>query len=154
MKNLIVSIISITLLSNCNQSNINRQSINKEQVNDTVEKTVSLSIKPNVFKLSHIPDTVKVVMSNNTHDTIMTGLHYKIENLENKEWKEASPNDVMFNDLGWQLNPTNSGNFDKTLYKDRIKYEAGRYRIVKYYVKSDYQKSKQKITVFAEFEVK
>ncbi|MFD2593854.1 immunoglobulin-like domain-containing protein [Sphingobacterium griseoflavum] len=153
MKKLIIAIISITLVSSCNQSKIKDQSGNEQEVKDTVEKTVSLSMKPNVFRLSHMPDTVTVVMSNNTDDTIMTGLHYKIENLAHNEWKEISPKDIMFNDLGWQLKPTDSGNFEKNLFKDQINYEAGRYRIVKYYVKSDYQQSKQNFTVAAEFQV-
>lgn len=154
MKNLILSIISTTLLLSCNQAKQKEeeQLTKNEQVNDVIGKSVSLSVKPNVFKLSELPDTVTVTITNNTTDTITTGLQYYIEKLENKEWKEISPKNMVFNDLGWQLRPNDTENFEKKLYKDQISYELGKYRIVKYYLNSDYQK-KKKFNVYAEFEV-
>lgn len=159
MKNLILLIISTTLLFSCNQpKKEEKQSIKKErpiqnEQTDVMDKSVSLSVKPDVFKLSDIPDTVIVKMTNNTNDTISTGLHYKIENYEKNEWKEIMPKDIVFNDLGWRLKPTDSENFEKKLYKDQINYKAGRYRIVKYYLKSDYQETKENFNVYAEFKV-
>lgn len=156
MNKLILLIISTTFLLSCDQTKKAKeeQSTKNELVNDIGEKTVLLSIEPNVFKLSEIPDTVTVTMTNNTNDTITTGLRYQIEKYEKNEWREISPKNVMFHDLGWRLKPANSENFEKHLYKAQINYKAGKYRIVKYYLKSDYQKTKKDFNVYAGFEVK
>ncbi|MBL3547385.1 immunoglobulin-like domain-containing protein [Chryseobacterium sp. KMC2] len=155
MKTLILLIISSTLLLSCNQNKKKEeQSTTKEQVNDVVDKTVSLSIEPKIFKLSEIPDILKVTISNNTNDTITTGVHYQIENYQNNVWKEVSPKDIVFEDLGWRLKPAESEDFDKKLYKDQINYKAGKYRIVKYYLNSDYQTTKETHNVYGEFEIK
>lgn len=154
MKNLILLIISTTLLLSCNQTKKEeKQSASTEQINNIEDKSVSLSVVPNVFKLSEIPDTVTVTITNNTNDTITTGLHYQIENYENNEWKEVSPKDILFHDLGWTLKPTDTENFEKKLYKDQINYKAGKYRIVKYYLNSDYQKTKENHNVYGEFDI-
>lgn len=156
MKQLILLIISTTLLLSCNQpkKNNEEQSTTKEQVNDMVDKTVSLSIEPEIFNLSEIPDAIKVTITNNTNDTITTGVHYQIENYQNNVWKEVSPKDIVFEDLGWRLKPTNSEIFDKKLYKDQINYKTGKYRIVKYYLNSDYQTTRETHNVYGEFEIK
>lgn len=154
MKNLTLLIISATLLLSCNQTKKEeKQSASTEQINNIEDKSVSLSAVPSVFKLSEIPDTIIVKMKNNTNDTISTGLHYQIENYENNEWKEVSPKDILFHDLGWRLKPTESENFEKKLYKDQINYKAGKYRIVKYHLNSDYQKTKENHNVYGEFEI-
>lgn len=156
MKKLVLLIISITFLLSCNHKqtkNSEEKSAKNEQVNDIVDKTVSLLVEPNVFKLSEIPDTVTVTMTNNTNDTITTGLHYQIEHYEKNEWKEISPKDIVFHDLGWKLKPTDAENFEKKLYKDKISYKVGKYRIVKYYLNADYQKTKENFKVYAEFNV-
>lgn len=153
MKNLILFIISVTILLSCTQTKQKEQLTEKEQAIDVIDKSVSLSLESKVFKLSELPDTVMVTMTNNTNDTITTGLHYQIENYENNEWKEISPKDIVFHDLGWQLKPTDSEGFEKKLYKDQISYKVGKYRIVKYYLNSDYQKTKENFNVYAEFEI-
>ncbi|RZJ91784.1 MAG: hypothetical protein EOO20_04105 [Chryseobacterium sp.] len=156
MKNLILLIISSTLLLSCNQTKkgVGEQSSNKEQVNDIKDKSVLLSLEPNLFKLSEIPDTVTLTITNNTSDTITTGLYYQIESFENNEWKEVSPKDMVFHDLGWKLKPSDTENFQMKLYKDQIDYRAGKYRIVKYYLNSDYRKTKEKQNVYGEFEIR
>lgn len=147
--------ISSTLLVSCDQTKKEEeQSTKKEQVNGIAHESVLLSVEPRVFKLSEIPDTIIVKMTNNTNDTITTGVHYQIENYDNNEWKEVSPKDMVFHDLGWRLKPTESENFDKKLYKDQINYKSGKYRIVKYYLNSDYQKTKKNHDVYGEFEIK
>lgn len=123
-------------------------------MSDNVDKTVSLSVEPKVFKLSENPDTIIVKMTNNINDTTTTGVHYQIENYENNEWKEVSPKDMVFHDLGWRIKPTESENFDKKLYKDQINYRVGKYRIVKYYLNSDYQKTRKNHNVYGKFEIK
>ena len=139
----------------CNQDKKEEeQSSKKEKGNDVEDGLVSLSIEPNVIKLSEIPDTIKATISNITNDTITTGLHYHIENYQNSVWKEVSPKDMAFHDLGWRLKPTESEIFDKKLYKDQINYKAGKYRIVKYYLNSDYKKTRKSHNVYGEFEIK
>lgn len=154
MKKLILLIILVTFSMSCNQTKKGEELIKKEQVNAVEDKSVSLFVDPNVFKHSEIPDVIKVTMTNNSNDTITTGLHYQIENYENNEWKEVSSKDMVFHDLGWRLKPTESENFEKELYKDQINYKAGKYRIVKYYLKSDYQKTRENHNVYGEFEIK
>ena len=155
MKNFILLITSIIFLLSCNRTKKEgEQPIKKEQINNREKKSVSLSVEPTVFKLSEIPDTLKVTMTNNTNDTITTGLHYWIENYEHYKWKEISPKDITFNDIGWQLKPNETENFAKKLYKDQINYKVGKYRIVKYYLNSDYQKTRESHNVYGEFEIK
>ncbi|WP_400263268.1 immunoglobulin-like domain-containing protein [Sphingobacterium sp. SG20118] len=155
MRNLILLVISATLLFSCNQTNKReRQTTKKEQVNDKEDKSISLSVDPKVFILSQIPDTIKVIITNNTNDTITTGLRYQIENYEDNEWKEISPKDILFHDLGWRLKPSESENFNMKLYKDQINYKTGKYRIVKYYLNSDYQKTRESHNVYGQFDIK
>lgn len=87
----------------------------KEKGNEVEDGSVSLSIEPNVIKLSEIPDTIKATISNNTNDTITTGLHYQIKNYQNSVWKEVSSKDMAFHNLGWRLKPTESEIFVKKL---------------------------------------
>ena len=80
VRNLILLVVSSTLLFSCNQINKQEEQTTKmEQVNDKEDKSISLSVDPKVFILSQIPDTIKVIMTN---DTITTGLRYQIENYE------------------------------------------------------------------------
>lgn len=147
--------ISIILLFGCNNPKKNKTEKSTELVEtkEVLNEVISLSLMPNVFKLSQLPDMVEVKMTNNTNNTITTGLHYKIERNENNEWKEVSPKDMVFHDLGWRLTPGHTENFEKQLYKDQINYKIGKYRIAKYYLKADYQKSKQNYTIYAEFSI-
>jgi len=155
MRNLILLAIATIFLSGCNQPQKAKEekSTQKGQVNDLVDKSVTLSVEPSVFLLSKLPETITTTMANTTEDTITTGLQYKIESYQNNKWKEISPNDMLFQDLGWQLKPTDTQNFTKKLYKDQIEYKAGKYRIVKHYLKSDYQKTRERFTVYAEFDI-
>ena len=157
MKNLFILILSTTFLLSCNQIKSNNEKTatndNNEQVADTTNKVVYLTAERATIKLSAIPESINVIMTNNTTDTITTGLHYSIEKLIGYDWQEVSPKDIVFNDLGWRLKPTDTENFEKKLFKDQIDYKPGKYRIVKYYLKSDYQKTKQNYNIYAEFNI-
>lgn len=155
MKKLILLIISTTLLLSCKQPEKikEEQVIKKQQVNNVIDKPISLLLEPSVFKISELPDTVTVTMFNNTKDTIVTGMHYYIERMEANQWKKAPLEGIAFNDIGLVLKPNNTKNFEKRLYKDQINYTAGKYRIVKYYIKSDYLKTKDKFYLYAEFNI-
>lgn len=155
MKNIILLIVSTTILLSCNQTKKEeKQSIKNEPVkNNVLGKSVSLFVEQNLFKLHELPEAVTVTITNNSDDTITTGLHYQIEYNENNDWQEISPKDMVFHDLGWQLKPTDTEKFEKKLFKDQINYKVGTYRIVKYYLKSDYQKTKENNNVYAEFRI-
>lgn len=147
--------ISIVLLFGCNNPKKDKTEKSTEivETKEVLNEVVSLSLVPNVFKLSQLPDMVEVKMTNNTNDTVTTGLHYKIERNENNIWKEVSPKGIVFHDLGWQLTPGHTENFEKQLYKTQIDYKVGKYRIAKYYLKADYQETKQNYTIYAEFNI-
>lgn len=157
MKKLLILVISTVFLLSCNQRNGNNETKhtidNSAQPADTIRKTIKLSAQPETLKLSALPDSIKVILTNNTTDTITTGLYYAIEKLEGNQWVEVSPKDVVFNDLGWRLRPNDSERFVKKLYKNQIAYKAGKYRILKYYLKSDYQETKENYNVYAEFNI-
>ena len=116
------------------------------------EDAVTLSVKPNLVKLSELPETVEVTMTNNTQETISAGLHYWIERYENKEWINVSP-EQAFEDIGYNFSPSVFYTYEKSLFTEEIDYKVGKYRIVKYYLKSDYQETKEEFRVYAEFEV-
>lgn len=146
----------------------------------TENDSVSLSVKPNVFELSELPETVEVTLTNNTYSTISAGLRYWIEKYEtcmncraqkdmnnsgklpchkeincsneNSGWKKVSP-EHFFDDIGYNLAPSVFYTYDKDLFTEEIEYKIGKYRIVKYYLKSDGQKT-QDFNVYAEFEIK
>ena len=126
---------------------------NKQAENVLNDTAVSLSVEPNVFKLSKVPEIVKVTMTNNTNDTITTGLRYRIETFEKNEWKEVSPPEQFFDDIGLRLIPSAFHTFEERLLTDKIDYKAGKYRIVKSYLKSDYEKTKKDYFVYAEFKI-
>lgn len=157
MKKTFLLAISTLILLSCNQKASNtaeKTDSNEQNQTESVDKpSVSLSVEPKTLKLTELPDTIQVKMSNNSSDTITTGLQYSIEKSEGNQWNEVSPKDIVFQDLGCTLNPTDTEIFEKNLYKDKIKYEVGEYRIVKYYLKSDFQKTKERFDVFAEFEI-
>lgn len=153
-KTLVILIISITTLQSCNKTkNDNTEkSYQNEQAEKVLNKTVSLSVKPDNFKLFELPELVKVTMTNNTNDTITTGLYYRIEFYENNEWKVISP-EQFFEDLGWTLKPSDFHIFETKLLTEQIDYKPGKYRIVKYYLKSDYQNTKEELNIYAEFNI-
>lgn len=154
MKKTIALIIPIFFLLSCNQAkNKNKEKRNQTVTKDTISEIVELAIKPNTFKLSSLPGTVKVQMGNNTTDTITTGDYYRIEKLEENEWTNVSPKDMTFYDIGYDLKPFDNKTFEEKLLKNKINYNSGKYRIVKNYVKPDYQKTRENFYVYAEFDI-
>ena len=144
----------LTALQSCNQTkNDNAEKPHQyEQTENVINEIVSLSVQPNILKLSEFPNLVEVTMTNNTKDTITTGLYYRIEYYDKNQWNEVSPEQV-FEDLGWKIIPSGSHTFETKFLPDKINYKTSKYRIVKYYLKSDYQKTKEKFYVYAEFDI-
>lgn len=117
------------------------------------EDSVTLSVTPDVFNLTEIPETVDVTMTNNTQDTLSAGLYYWIEKFENDEWKKISP-EQSSEEATYKFSPSVFYTYEKSLFRDEIHYTAGKYRIAKYYFKSGLQKTKERYSVYAEFDVK
>lgn len=155
-KNIILIIWAIVLFS-CNQTKMdkteNATDIITEEKSDTNEQTVKLSLESAELQLSELPDAIKVAMTNNTNDTITIGDHFRIEKFENNEWIDFTPKDIAFNDIGYDLRPNDTKTFNKNLFKNQVDYKLGKYRIVKYYLKSDYQETKEDFNIYAEFEI-
>jgi hypothetical protein len=156
-KYILLILITTTFFVSCNQTkNNNTDNVSETkntQENNTINRVVALSLEPNVFKLEKLPETLNVKMSNNTNDTITTGLHYRIEAFENNKWTEVSPKDMTFNDIGYILPKNDFRDFDTWLLKEQINYKIGRYRIVKYYLRPDYFKTKESHDVYVEFRI-
>jgi len=150
--------ITVTILLSCNQLKSDKEADptdnNNEQKGDTINGIVKLSLEPVEFKLFQLPDTIKVTMTNSTKDTITTGEYYRIEKLGGNEWTEISAKDMAFHDIGYDLRPNDTKIFIKYLFKNKNNYKAGKYRVVKYYLKSDYHKTKKNFNVYAEFDIK
>ena len=85
---------------------------------------------------------------------LQQGYVIKLKIMKDNERKVISPKDILFHDLGWRLKPSESENFNMKLYKDQINYKTGKYRIVKYYLNSDYQKTKETHNVYGQFDIK
>lgn len=156
MTKFILLITAALTLSSCNQGkrfNNGENTENKiETETETLADTVTLSAEPNEIKLSALPDTLKVIMVNHTQDTVTTGLHYHIEYYEDNKWTKISP-DQFFNDIGFLLTEGDYKTFDIKLLKEQIDYKTGKYRIAKYYLKSDYQATKQTFQIYADFNI-
>lgn len=152
-------IASLVVLLSCDQTTAKKDfavannTPNEQQTAVHTAKTVGLIVEPATLKLSALPENIKATMINNTTDTIMTGLHYSIEKSEDGQWNEVSPDGIVFHDLGWRLKPSHRKSFEKNLYKDQVKFTVGAYRIVKYYLKSDYSDTKKTLHVYAEFNI-
>ncbi len=157
MKKNIILIASAIVLLSCNQTNTdkteNPTDNSSEQKSNTNDQTVKLSLTSAELQLSELPDAIKVTMTNNTNDTITTGEHFRIEKFENNEWIDFTPKDIAFTDIGYELMPYASKTFNENLFKNQIDYKSGKYRIAKYYLKSDYRKTKEEFNTYAEFEM-
>lgn len=115
-----------------------------------IKDDVELSVDSNVFQLSALPDMVKVKMENYTNDTITTGLYYHIEYDNEGQWVDILP-DQFFNDLGYSIRSGDATEFDIRLLSDQVDYKVGRYRIAKYYLKSDFLETRERQYVYVEF---
>lgn len=121
-------------------------------VSDAPREDVTFSVEPNVFKLSHLPDSVQAKISNHTTDTLVTGVGYHIEMLEDDRWSVVSP-ERGFIAVGILLLPASDKLFTKQLLKDEIPYKVGKYRLVKYYVREDFQQTREQSFLYAPFTI-
>lgn len=151
MKKIIALTIPIFFLLSCKQTKNESEKIYNH--NKTEDKNVELTIEPTSFRLSSLPEIVEIKMKNKTSDTITTGEYYQIEKLEEDKWINILPKDMSFRDIGYDLKPLDNKIFKEKLLKNKISYNSGKYRVVKYYVRPDYQNTREKINIYAEFEI-
>lgn len=154
---LLLTITTAFIVWGCRQPNNNKEtrqtSYTSVKNTGSVNSVVALAADPQKIEINAMPDSIQVAIFNNTNDTITTGLHYTIEKLEDSEWKEISPEGIPFHDLGWTLKPGDTQSFSESTYANQINYQTGRYRVVKYYLKSDYGKTRETYNVYAEFNI-
>lgn len=152
-KHLFLIVAAGFFVLSCDQNKNVKQSRNETKADhETPQYRVSLSVALGSFRSSSIPDTLSVEMRNSTRDTITTGLHYDIQKLKNKDWVKVLP-EQPFQDIGVMLLPSGSKFFTVRTMKDKTAYHPGRYRVVKYYLKPDFRKSRAQFLVYAEFYV-
>lgn len=118
MKKFLLLFVLMAILWSCNQASNNNDQKSSDHQNgsktDTVRQGVTFSVQPDVFKLSTLPDSVQVKISNYTMDTLMTGVGYHIEVLdENDRWIVVSPDDMAFISIGVLLLPSIDKLFEK-----------------------------------------
>ena len=92
------------------------------------EKVV-LTVTPKEF--ATVPENVTLHISNNATETIQFGANYEIEKQVGSEWVKQNMDDIVFIAIMYSLEPGKSATYDISLYPDRIKYDAGEYRIHK-----------------------
>lgn len=127
---------------------------NNIAIKDSLESRVSLVIIPEKLDDSELEESAKVLMTNNTNEKITTGEHYFIEHFNGDEWiKLPFFNEIAFHDVGYQLSPSESKEFYVNLYSNKYTYETGQYRVVKYYLKRDYQQTKTENYIYAPFTI-
>ncbi|HLS94970.1 MAG TPA: immunoglobulin-like domain-containing protein [Sphingobacterium sp.] len=157
MKNSLLLFVLAAILWSCGQGGNNNDRRSSGHRNgskaDTVRQGVTFSVQPDVFKRSTLPDSVQVKISNNTTDTLITGVSYHIEMLENGKWTVVSPDDMVFISIGVLIPPSSDQFFTKGMLKDQIPYRTGEYRIVKPYVKGNFQKTREEHFLYAPFTI-
>ena len=127
---------------------------NNQSQLDSLQNTVVLSIASDHFKVSGFPDSVKLIMTNYTNGEITTGDHYFIEFFDGREWLKIPHFDkIAFHDIGYRLRNGDSKEFTIHFFTDKYRYKAGKYRIVKYYLKEDFRKTMIRNDVYASFYV-
>jgi hypothetical protein len=153
----ILWILAVVFMQSCSQPDNKAEERTDEktaQESSTTGSSVTLSIESESFPYAKIPEEVQVRMTNHTTDTIITGMHYRIEVLNDNKWSVISPDDMFFIEIAYELKPAEERSFDTPLLTDRILYKAGKYRIVKYYIPSGYQNERiESHDLYAEFSI-
>lgn len=120
--------------------------ISARELQDTLLKTivldrdslrrerVTLSVLTSAGKAPKVEEKLFVRMYNYSSDTLLTGLNYSVEFLDNGKWIQVSPpKNVGQEDIGYMLNPFIARDFPILLFSDRHTYRPGKYRVSKEY---------------------
>lgn len=120
-----------------------------------MQNKVTLSVLAMALKAPGIEEKISVRMYNYSSDTLLTGLNYSVEFLDNGKWIQVSPpKNVGWVDIGYILNPFIARDFPILLFPNRHSYRRGKYRVSKGYHILQGSGSYRKMEVSAEFEMK
>ncbi len=119
-----------------------------------MREKVTLSVLTMVGKATGVQERISVRMYNYSSDTLLTGLNYSVEFLDNGKWIMVSPpKNVGWVDIGYILNPFIARDFPILLFPDRHIYRRGKYRVSKgYFIREGSWPFREK-EVSAEFEI-
>ena len=119
-----------------------------------MQEKVTLSVLTMAGKAPGVEEKISVRMYNYSSDTLLTGLNYSVEFLDNGKWIQVSPpKNVGWVDIGYILNPFIARDFPILLFPARHSYRPGKYRVSKGYRILQGSGPYQKMEVSAEFEM-
>lgn len=115
---------------------------------------VTLSVLSLAGKAPGLEEKIFVRMYNYSSDTLLTGLNYSVEFLDNGKWIQVSPpKNVGWVDMGYILNPFIARDFPILLFPRRHIYRPGKFRVSKgYFIRQGSWPFREK-EVSAEFEI-
>lgn len=125
---------------------LDRDSLSRERVNLSVLTSAGMAPK--------VEEKIFVRMYNYSSDTLLTGLNYKVEFLDNGKWVMVSPpKNVGQEDIGYMLNPFIARDFPILLFSDQHTYRPGKYRVSKEYRIFRHPAPRPKMEVSTGFEI-
>lgn len=125
---------------------LDRDSLSRERV--------TLSVLTSAGKAPKVEEKIFVRMYNYSSDTLLTGLNYSVEFLDNGKWVMVSPpKNVGQEDIGYMLNPFIARDFPILLFSDRHTYRPGKYRVSKEYRIFRHPAPRPKMEVSTGFEI-
>jgi hypothetical protein len=113
---------------------------------DTVDKLISMTISPSVFKRPDF-NKAKVTLINRTSNNLTAGDYYLIEYYNGTTWEKITFKDVGYNDMAYGLDAHSKREMDVYLKPVPHNYNPGKYRVSKYLR----PKNGKDITVIADF---
>lgn len=118
------------------------------------QEKVTLSVLTLAGKAPGLEEKISVRMYNYSSDTLLTGLNYSVEFLDNGKWIQVSPQkNVGWVDIGYILNPFIARDFPILLFSDRHTYRPGKYRVSKEYRIFRHPAPRPKMEVSTGFEI-
>ena len=142
MKRIFIFLQIAVLICSCNKAKIEDntevQEINKSvnAVRDSAVTVVALRLQPGHFTLAQLKDKASLTMENNSKEAIMTGDNYHIERLNEGKWEMLEAfRELAFNSIGYMIPTGASKEFEISFLEDKERYTAGKYQVVKHYVK-------------------
>lgn len=143
-----LTLLFILMLVCCRSNYKSKDAIGLTDVHDTIINDSCINLytntrqKPGVYAeilnkmISISSDDIKVVIQNNTHDSIEFGDMYYLEEKVNNQWHripldiDTLGNMIAFNAIGYSLKPQQYVVKDYSLVKIAHKYKVGDYRII------------------------
>lgn len=119
-----------------------------------MQEKVALSVLTSAGKAPDVEERISVRMCNYSSDTLLTGLNYSVEFLDNGKWIQVSPpKNVGWVNIGYILNPFIARDFPILLFPDRHSYRPGKYRVSKGYSIRQGSGPYRQMEVSADFEM-